>query len=94
MGRGQADVVVVAAGASERFGSDKLGAEIGGRPLLAWTVDRLAASPRVERIVVVTAAERVAAIRDASWRPAKVVDVVAGGSRRQESVARGIAAVA
>ncbi|MFL5777303.1 MAG: NTP transferase domain-containing protein, partial [Chloroflexota bacterium] len=47
MVRGQADVVVVAAGTSERFGSDKLEAMIGGRPLLAWTLDGLAASELV-----------------------------------------------
>ena len=35
----RADVVVVAAGSSRRMaGTDKLMAEIGGRPLLAWTL--------------------------------------------------------
>ena len=35
-------------------GADKLAAEIGGRPLLAWTLAALAAAPAVGRIVVVT----------------------------------------
>lgn len=94
MVRGHADVVVVAAGASQRFGADKLDADIGGRPLLAWTLDRLASSDLVDGIVVVTAADRVDRIRSAAWLSPKVVEVVVGGERRQDSVAAGIAAVA
>jgi 2-C-methyl-D-erythritol 4-phosphate cytidylyltransferase / 2-C-methyl-D-erythritol 2,4-cyclodiphosphate synthase len=93
MARGHADVVVVAAGTSQRFGSDKLEADIGGRPLLSWTIDRLASSDLVERIVVVTSADRVDGVRSAPWLSPKVAGVVAGGARRQESVAEGIRAV-
>ena len=50
----RADVVVVAAGSSRRMaGTDKLMAEIGGRPLLAWTLEACAAAPCVERVVLV-----------------------------------------
>jgi len=94
MARGHADVVVVAAGASERFGSDKLEADIGGRPLLAWTIERIASSELVDDIVVVTSADRLDRIRNAPWLPSKVGDVIVGGMRRQESVATGIGAVA
>src|SRR3954451_11849347 len=73
-----ADAIVVAAGESRRMdGTDKLAAAVAGRPLLAWTLDAIAASPRIGRIVVVVAATRVAAIRDAAWLPRKVVEVVA-----------------
>jgi 2-C-methyl-D-erythritol 4-phosphate cytidylyltransferase/2-C-methyl-D-erythritol 2,4-cyclodiphosphate synthase len=75
-------------------GSDKLAAPIGGRPLLAWTLERLAAAPEIARIVVVTAADRLAALAVADWLPAAVIDVVAGGPRRQESVAAGVARLA
>ncbi len=89
-----ADVVVVAAGASRRMGSvDKLALEIGGRPILAWTLAALAAAPVVRRIVVVTASERVAGVAAAPWLPAAVTAVVAGGARRQDSVAAGVAAL-
>jgi 2-C-methyl-D-erythritol 4-phosphate cytidylyltransferase / 2-C-methyl-D-erythritol 2,4-cyclodiphosphate synthase len=74
-------------------GTDKLAAEVGGRPLLAWTLAAIAASPIVKTIVVVAASDRVAAIGEAPWLPAKVVDVTAGGERRQESVAAGLAAL-
>jgi 2-C-methyl-D-erythritol 4-phosphate cytidylyltransferase/2-C-methyl-D-erythritol 2,4-cyclodiphosphate synthase len=89
-----ADAIVVAAGDSRRMeGIDKLDVQLGGRPLLAWTLEAIAASPRVERIVVVAATARVDAIRDAGWLPGKVAEVTAGGRRRQESVAAGLAAL-
>ncbi len=71
-------------------GLDKLLATIAGRPLLAWTLDGLAASSMVERIVVVSPPARVASLEGRSWLPAKVVSVVPGGARRQESVAAGL----
>ncbi len=90
-GRGSVDAVVVAAGDSRRMaGRDKLAAPIGGRPLLAWTLERLASAPEVARIVVVTAADRLAAMRAATWLPPTVVAVIGGGARRQESVAAGV----
>jgi 2-C-methyl-D-erythritol 4-phosphate cytidylyltransferase/2-C-methyl-D-erythritol 2,4-cyclodiphosphate synthase len=88
------DAVVVAAGASTRMGgADKLGLLVGGRPVLAWTLAALAAAPIVRRIVVVTAAARVVEISTAPWLPTRVVAVVEGGARRQDSVAAGIAAL-
>jgi 2-C-methyl-D-erythritol 4-phosphate cytidylyltransferase / 2-C-methyl-D-erythritol 2,4-cyclodiphosphate synthase len=90
----RADAIVVAAGASRRMGDvDKLACLVAGRPLLAWTLDALGAAPEVERIIVVTAASRVGGIQDAPWLPGSVVGVVAGGDRRQESVAAGLAAL-
>jgi 2-C-methyl-D-erythritol 4-phosphate cytidylyltransferase / 2-C-methyl-D-erythritol 2,4-cyclodiphosphate synthase len=85
------DAVVVAAGGSRRMaGRDKLATPIAGRPLLAWTLERLAAAPGVTRIVVVTAAERLVEVAAADWLPSSVVEVIAGGPRRQESVAAGV----
>ncbi|MEA2619361.1 MAG: 2-C-methyl-D-erythritol 4-phosphate cytidylyltransferase, partial [Chloroflexota bacterium] len=89
----RADVIVVAAGRSTRMGGDdKLAVEIGGRPLLAWTLAALAAAPEVVRIVVVTTKDRRAAVAAAPWLPAAVIEVVEGGDRRQESVHAGFAA--
>jgi 2-C-methyl-D-erythritol 4-phosphate cytidylyltransferase / 2-C-methyl-D-erythritol 2,4-cyclodiphosphate synthase len=88
------DVVVVAAGTSRRMGGqDKLAAGIGGRPVLAWTLAALAAAPVVERILLVTAPDRVEALRAAPWLPDSVVAVVPGGDRRQASVALGLEAL-
>ncbi len=89
-----ADAIIVAAGASSRMGgTDKLAATLGGRPLLAWTLDAVARSSSVTRIVVVTIAERIPAITEAAWLPDAVCAVVAGGPRRQDSVAAGAAAL-
>ena len=87
----RADVVVVAAGTSRRMGgADKLMATIGGRPLLAVTLEAIAASPIVACLVVVTAPGRVDEISRAGWLPRRVDAVVAGGTTRQASVAAGV----
>jgi 2-C-methyl-D-erythritol 4-phosphate cytidylyltransferase / 2-C-methyl-D-erythritol 2,4-cyclodiphosphate synthase len=92
-GPAEADVVIVAAGSSSRMGDvDKLTAPIGGRPLLAWSVAPFAHSAAVGRIVVVAAPERVAEMARAPWLP-DGASVVPGGSRRQESVAAGVAEI-
>lgn len=74
-------------------GTDKLSEIIGGRPLVAWSIDALTVVPEIERVVVVTAAERVAELKSAPWLQKQVVAVVAGGARRHESVAAGAAAL-
>jgi 2-C-methyl-D-erythritol 4-phosphate cytidylyltransferase / 2-C-methyl-D-erythritol 2,4-cyclodiphosphate synthase len=90
----RADAIVVGAGRSTRMGgTDKLAAEIGGRSLLAWTLSALTAAPEVGRVVVVTSSERRAEVAAAPWLPAAVVEVVAGGARRQESVHAGFLAL-
>jgi 2-C-methyl-D-erythritol 4-phosphate cytidylyltransferase / 2-C-methyl-D-erythritol 2,4-cyclodiphosphate synthase len=90
----RADAIVVAAGSSQRMaGIDKVLVPIGDRPLLAWTLAAVAAAPETERIALVVAADALPAVRAAEWLPAKVVAIVAGGPRRQESVAAGLAAL-
>lgn len=88
------EAVVVAAGSSSRMdGLDKLDAELDGRAVLRWSIEALA-SAGVERMVVVTSPARIPEIAAAAWLPDQVVAVVAGGPRRQESVAAGVAALA
>jgi 2-C-methyl-D-erythritol 4-phosphate cytidylyltransferase/2-C-methyl-D-erythritol 2,4-cyclodiphosphate synthase len=87
------DAIIVAAGSSLRMaGRDKVAAPIGGRPLLAWTVEAIAHAPRVERIVVVVAPDRLGDLE--ATLAGTGATVVAGGSRRHESVAAGLAALA
>jgi 2-C-methyl-D-erythritol 4-phosphate cytidylyltransferase / 2-C-methyl-D-erythritol 2,4-cyclodiphosphate synthase len=89
-----ADVVIVAAGASTRMGGlDKMTVAIGGRPLLAWTLAPFAASPLIDRLVVVAPADRIDELGSADWLPRRA-RVVAGGERRQQSVAAGVAVLA
>lgn len=89
----RADGVVVAAGRSSRMdGADKLAIEVAGRPLLAWTLLAVAAAAEIDRVVVVTSSDRRDEIARAPWLPDKVVDVVVGGERRQDSVYSGFTA--
>jgi 2-C-methyl-D-erythritol 4-phosphate cytidylyltransferase/2-C-methyl-D-erythritol 2,4-cyclodiphosphate synthase len=88
-----AEAVVVAAGSSRRMGGgDKLQLALAGRPLLAWTLEALAAARSVRGLVLVAAPERVAELAAAPWVRAVRAQVVAGGARRQASVAAGVAA--
>jgi molybdenum cofactor cytidylyltransferase len=59
--------VVLAAGASSRFGSPKALADLGGRPLLQHVLDTLAAAGLV-RVVVVLGAAATAVEEAISWR--------------------------
>ena len=85
-----ADAVVVAAGVSRRMGGlDKIDAALCGRPLLAWTLDALRHARSVRRLIVVVAAGRLADLSQADWLAPFDAELVAGGERRQESVAAG-----
>ncbi len=72
-------------------GIDKLEARLDGRPVLDRTLDAIAAVPGLRRIVLVTSSERLDAVQGRPDLPPAVVAIVAGGVRRQESVARGLA---
>jgi molybdenum cofactor cytidylyltransferase len=64
--------IVLAAGASRRFGSQKMRAPIAGRPLVRWTVEHVLAS-RVDDVVIVAGRE-APAVRDAlAGLPVRVV---------------------
>lgn len=88
----QADAVIVAAGNSTRFGSNKLLADVGGRPLIGWTLAAFEAAASIGRIVVVTAdsdeIERIAR----EFAPTKFATCVPGGARRRDSVENGLRA--
>ncbi len=73
-------------------GIDKVTATVLGRPLLAWSLDAIASAGCVRRVVVVAAPGRVSELSGAPWLRARGATVVAGGARRQESVAAGVRA--
>lgn len=88
-----ADAVVVAAGSSRRMaGIDKLTVDLGGRPVLAWSVEAMRAAGTVRDVIVVTAPERAAEIAAIPWVRAAGARIVPGGERRQDSVAAGVRA--
>jgi 2-C-methyl-D-erythritol 4-phosphate cytidylyltransferase len=82
--------LLVAAGAGERLGIDrpKAFASLGGRPLLAESLDRLDRCPWVDAIVVAAPAgwEEPAILLAEELAATKVVSCVTGGSTRAGSV--------
>ena len=88
-----ADAIVLAAGVSERMGgADKLMLDVAGLPLLAWTIRAAAAARTVRRVIVVARPDRVATMSRAPYLRDVDALVVAGGKRRQDSVAAGVEA--
>ncbi|MGI5212996.1 2-C-methyl-D-erythritol 4-phosphate cytidylyltransferase [Plantactinospora sp. CA-290183] len=92
--RGDVAVLVPAAGAGVRLGpgGPKALRLLGGEPLLAHAVRRVAAAPSVRVIVVAAPPADTQAVREL-LAPIAAVTVVSGGASRQESVAAALAAV-
>lgn len=86
--------IIAAAGASHRFGgADKLLCDIAGRPLLAWTLEGVAAASGLDRIVVVHPphGDAIAALaHEAGFEPIVNANAQAGLA---DTFARGVAAV-
>ena len=79
--------IVVAAGAGTRFGEPKQFAYLRGKPVLEWTLERFQAHAEVDAVVLVLPDERD--LKHYRMRYAKIVDIVRGGERRQDSVWQG-----
>ena len=90
--------VLAAAGRGERLGSDrpKAFARLGGRPLLAESLERLEGSDWIDFIVIAAPAEweEPAILLAEELGAGKVSSVVTGGASRSESVREALAEVA
>lgn len=86
--------VVVAAGKGKRMGTDisKQFLPLGGKEILAHTVEVFEQAESIRDIVLVTGADSLADVQDMareySWK--KVISVTAGGKERQDSVWNGL----
>lgn len=66
--------------------------ELTGRPLLRHALDRVLSCPEVAHVVVVAPASHLRAARELlAPMEHPLIDIVAGGAERAESVARGLA---
>ena len=88
--------IIVGAGRGERMGGvDKIFAPLGGTPILAYSIAAFQASRLVDFIVVVLSERNIeqgrAIVRAGRW--GKVVAVITGGERRQDSTRAGLAAL-
>jgi 2-C-methyl-D-erythritol 4-phosphate cytidylyltransferase len=84
--------IIVAAGSSQRMGTDKIFAEVGGKPLIAWAIDTCQQSPAISNIVLVFSSNNIDSGRklcsQKNWT--KVHNICVGGNRRQDSVQNGL----
>ena len=89
--------IIVAAGKSERMGvgTDKAFLSLGARPVLAWSLLAFEQCHDIDQIVLVVRKEQLLATRSVvqMFGISKLRAIVAGGSRRQDSVANGLAAL-
>ena len=95
----QVIAVIPAAGSGTRMGLKKTKQfiDLGGKPLLAVTLSHFQRCDLVDRIVVVVSQDNVDyCIREIvdRYKLSKVFKVIAGGKRRQDSVRKGVEAVA
>lgn len=88
--------ILLCAGRGERLGLgvDKALAPLAGRALFTWSLETLERSTAIDGIVVVgTAARLEPEVARAGLAPRKIVAWCEGGRERQDSVARGLAAL-
>ncbi len=79
--------IVVAAGAGKRFGQPKQFAYLRAKPVLEWTLERFQGHPEVDAVALVLPDEQD--LKHYRLRYPKIVDIVRGGERRQDSVWQG-----
>jgi len=84
--------ILVAAGRGERMGADRPKAflELGGQPLLLRAALAFEDAPSVQHVVAVVPEDQVAPARDMLRPLGKLLAVVPGGPRRQDSVLEGL----
>src|SRR5579862_2885553 len=87
--------IIVAGGRGARLGGEipKQLLRLGNRSMLRRTIDAFDTHPRVEQLVVVLPDDLVPGASSLIGPTARPCAVTAGGSTRQESVRRGLAAM-
>ncbi len=87
--------IIVAAGHGSRFGRPKQLVELGGKPMLAWSIEVFASMPEISDITIVTEFEFIEEVQELALAlvGSAALAVVAGGADRQASAANGLAAL-
>lgn len=94
-GKPRVGAVVVAAGSGQRFGgSDKVLADLAGRPLVAHSIEVLADHPRIDEVVVLAGTHTLDRVRNivAAMNCPDIL-VCRGGETRSDSVRNGLRAL-
>jgi len=86
--------VIVAAGNSQRMGTDKIMMKLGEMPVLARTVLAFENNEYIDEIIIVTKTEKLGEISDLCYKNGlhKVKKVISGGATRMESALAGVSA--
>lgn len=84
--------LIVAAGSGSRLAAPvpKAFLDLGGRPLLAWSLAVFQAHPSIDRIVLLAPEARLEEARRIAAGFPKVAAVEPGGARRQDTVSAGL----
>jgi 2-C-methyl-D-erythritol 4-phosphate cytidylyltransferase len=85
--------VIVAAGASRRFGQDKLFVPLLGKPLLTYTLAAIQACDEVHEIVLVMSDANLEQGKRLAANYDKISHVCLGGARRRDSVLTGLSSL-
>ena len=78
-------MAILAAGTASRAGFDKIAADLGGQPVIAWSLASGVAAGRFDEIVVVAPAEKLQPIAQLVRGVARSARLVAGGATRTAS---------
>lgn len=78
-------LAILAAGSSTRLGLDKVLADLGGRPVLVWSLSAAEAAGVFEQVLVVTAPAAVSRVTEAVATAGSRARVIAGGTTRTAS---------
>ena len=84
--------IIVAAGRSGRMqGTDKIIADLGGKPLLAWALEAFEQCADIDTVTVVSRKELFNGIKALAGKYAitKIKKIIEGGKERQDSVLNG-----
>ncbi|HEX5439040.1 MAG TPA: nucleotidyltransferase family protein [Gemmatimonadaceae bacterium] len=84
--------LVLAAGASRRFGSSKMRAMLAGRPLVRWSVEHMLASP-VDEVMVVLGREAAGVRKALADLPVRCVENPAYRAGQSTSLRAGVASL-
>jgi 2-C-methyl-D-erythritol 4-phosphate cytidylyltransferase len=86
--------ILVAAGVGQRMGKDKMFMDLGGKPIISWSLDALQQSKHIDSIVLVLHKDAIGTGRKliSGSRWSKVNSVCEGGDLRQDSVRNGLKA--
>ena len=89
--------IVVAAGKSERMGTgtDKAFLNLGPRPVVAWSLLAFERCADIDKIVLVVRRDQINAPKSLArmFGISKLLNIVAGGAKRQDSVMNGLKAL-